>query len=495
MTALLVLPLALPLATAVATLLLRRSVRAQEAVGTAGAALHLAGGAALLAAVLDGEVLAVQGGGWPAPFGISLVADVFSAVMVVLTGLMGLCALLFARRTVDAARKAAGFHPLVQVLLMGVSGAFLTGDLFNLYVWFEVMLMASFVLLALGGERPQLEGGLKYVTLNLVASAIFLAAVGILYGTAGTLNMADLATVLPGTASPGVVAAVAALFLVAFGVKAALFPFFFWLPASYHTPPVAVTALFAGLLTKVGVYALVRVFTLVFTADADVIRALLLPVAGLTMLTGVLGAAAQYDVRKILAFHIVSQIGYMAMGLALGTPLALAGVVLFLVHNILAKTGLFLVAGAMERIKGSFELREIGGLWRERPFLSAVFLVSALSLAGIPPLPGFWGKYLLVRAGLEAGSWEIVAVSLLVSVLTMFSMTKIWAEGFWKADPRGEGAPAPVRLPLSMVVPTVLLPALSLLAGLGAPWVVRVCLAAAGQLSVPTAYLRAVLGG
>jgi multicomponent Na+:H+ antiporter subunit D len=494
-TALLVLPLALPLATAVATLLLRRSVRAQEMVGTAGAALHLAGGAALLAAVLDGEVLAVQGGGWPAPFGISLVADVFSAVMVVLTGLMGLCALLFARRTVDAARKAVGFHPLVQVLLMGVSGAFLTGDLFNLYVWFEVMLMASFVLLALGGERPQLEGGLKYVTLNLVASAIFLAAVGILYGTAGTLNMADLSTVLPGTASPGVVTAVAALFLVAFGVKAALFPFFFWLPASYHTPPVAVTALFAGLLTKVGVYALVRVFTLVFIADADVIRALLLPVSGLTMLTGVLGAAAQYDVRKILAFHIVSQIGYMAMGLALGTPLALAGVVLFLVHNILAKTGLFLVAGAMERIKGSFELREIGGLWRERPFLSVVFLVSALSLAGIPPLPGFWGKYLLVRAGLEAGSWEIVAVSLLVSVLTMFSMTKIWAEGFWKADPRGEAAPAPVRLPVSMVVPTVLLPALSLLAGLGAPWVVRVCLAAAGQLSVPTAYLRAVLGG
>lgn len=224
------------------------------------------------------------------------------------------------------------------ILLMGVNGAFVTGDLFNLYVWFEVLLTASFILLALGGERPQLEGSIKYVALNLLSSALFLAGIGILYGMAGTLNMAELANVVKDGERGGLVTMVAVMFMMAFGIKAGMFPLYFWLPASYPTPPAAVSALFSGLLTKVGVYSLIRVFTLIFTNDPEFLHGLILAGAGLTMLSGVLAAAAQYEMRKILAVHIVSQIGYIVMGLGLFTPLALAGTVIYLAHNIIVKT-------------------------------------------------------------------------------------------------------------------------------------------------------------
>jgi multicomponent Na+:H+ antiporter subunit D len=234
---------------------------------------------------------------------------------------------------------------------MGVSGAFLTGDIFNLYVWFEVMLIASFVLLSLGGEKAQIEGAFNYVTLNLLSSALFLAAVGILYGMVGTLNMADLSIKLQTLQIPGLATVLAMLFFIAFGIKAAVFPLFFWLPASYHTPPVAVSALFAGLLTKVGVYSLIRVFTLLFLEDVNFTHNLILVVAGLTMVTGVLGAVAQYDFRRLLSFHIVSQIGYLLMGLGLFTVSSLAAAIFFMAHVILAKSTLFLVSGVVHRLK------------------------------------------------------------------------------------------------------------------------------------------------
>src|SRR5687767_340783 len=278
----------------------------------------------------------------------------------------------------DRGREAFGYYPLVHALLLGVCGAFLTGDLFNLYVWFEVMLMASFVLLVLGGERPQMHGGIKYVTLNLVSSSLFLAAVGILYGLTGTLNMADLARKLDGLGHTGPVTAVAMLFLVAFGIKAAVFPLFFWLPASYHTPPGAVSALFAGLLTKVGVYALIRVFILLFVGDAAFIHLLILVLSGLTMVTGVLGAIAQHEFRRVLSFVHISQLGYMTMGLGLagltGSPslavLALAGSVFYVAHHIAAMTNLFLLSSVVRRLCGTYELRGQGGLYRSEEHTS-----------------------------------------------------------------------------------------------------------------------------
>ena len=268
MNILIVLPILIPLITAILTLLLWHYRAWQRILSVIGAALHLVAVLGLLMVVRQDGIQAVQIGSWPAPFGITLVADLFSAIMLVLTGIIGLAVAVYSLGNIDARRESFGYYPLYHVLLMGISGAFLTGDMFNLYVWFEVMLIASFVLMALGGERPQMEGALKYVTLNLISSAIFLAAVGVLYGVTGTLNMADLATQLP-LIEPGMVNTLAMMFLVAFGIKAAVFPLFFWLPAAYHTPPAAVSAIFAGMLTKVGVYALIRVFTLIFITDPD----------------------------------------------------------------------------------------------------------------------------------------------------------------------------------------------------------------------------------
>jgi multicomponent Na+:H+ antiporter subunit D len=491
--ALVVLPVLVPLATAVACLALRPWRTAQRAASVAGALAHFAVAAALLARVDGAGIQVMQMGGWPAPFGISLVADLLAAIMVLLAGITGVAVAVYSLGSIDGARERHGYHPLFHVLLMGVSMAFLTGDLFNLYVAFEVMLMASFVLLALGGERAQLEGAVKYVTLNLLSSAIFLAAVGVLYGVAGTLNMADLALAVQRGTAPGLVTTLACLFLVAFGIKAAVFPLFFWLPASYHTPPVAVSAIFAGVLTKVGVYALLRAFTLVFTGDTALTHGLILAVAVLTMATGVLGAAAQFEFRRVLSFHIVSQIGYMALGLGLFTPLALAGTVFYLMHHIVVKTNLFLVGGIVRHLGGTLDLAALGGLYRRRPLLALLFLVPAFSLAGIPPLSGFWGKLVLVKAGLDAGQYAVTAVALAVSLLTLYSMTKLWNEAFWK-EPAEERVPAAAPVPWTVLGPVVALAAITLAVGLGAGPVFDLASRAAAQLADPSRYVGAVLG-
>lgn len=505
-------PLLIPLATAALSLLLWHRVHAQRWLAVVGTAGLLLVAMMLLISLLRGPgVFAVQIGDWPFPYGISLVADLFSAIMVVLAAMMGLATAVYSLTSMDRSRESFGYYPLLHILLMGVCGAFLTGDIFNLYVWFEVMLMASFVLLALGGEPGQLSGAIKYVTLNLLASAIFLAAVGILYGMVGTLNMADLAVKLNSDeVEPGLVTALSMLFLIAFGIKAALFPLFFWLPASYHTPPVAVSAIFAGLLTKVGVYALVRVFTLLFISELAFTHGLILLLAGLTMVTGVLGAAAQNEFRRILSFHIVSQIGYMVMGLGLfgltsSTDvkiLALAGSIFYIMHHIIVKTNLFLVSGLADRLRGSFELKKLGGLYQDYPGLSLFFLIPALSLAGLPPLSGFFAKLALVQAGLAAGQYAIVATALVVGLLTLFSMSKIWAEAFWKSyqpDDRNNDSPhetlsAPSGKLSFMYGPVIVLASITVVIGLAAEPVFTLATRAAEQLANPSAYLQAVRG-
>jgi multicomponent Na+:H+ antiporter subunit D len=505
---LLVLPLLIPLTTAALSLVAWRRTAVHRVLAVVGAAALLGAGLALLTFVRGNGICVAQAGAWPAPYGITLVADLFSAVMVVLAGVVGLVVVLFSLATMDRGREAFGYYPLVHVLLLGVCGAFLTGDLFNLYVWFEVMLMASFVLLVLGGERPQLHGGIKYVTLNLVSSAVFLAAVGILYGLTGTLNMADLARKLDGMNQTGTVTAVAMLFLVAFGIKAAVFPLFFWLPASYHTPPGAVSALFVGLLTKVGVYALIRVFTLLFVKDAAFTHHLILVLSGLTMLAGVLGAIAQDEFRRVLSVLHVSQIGYMTMGLALAgltdspslAVLSLAGSVFYIVHHIAAMTNLFLLSSVVRRLCGTFELRRQGGLYRTHPLLAVLFLIPALSLAGMPPLSGFFAKLSLVQAGLGTGRYAIVAVALAVGLLTLFSVTRIWAEAFWKPPPEDAAAGAgPPHATAGRLTPLLLLTgalaAMTVAIGLGAEAVFALARRAAEQLLDREGYIRAVLGG
>jgi multicomponent Na+:H+ antiporter subunit D len=503
MNDLLILPILLPLMTAAVSLLAWRWRRVQRVLGVVGTAALLFSGLHLLRVVQQDGIQAARVGNWPAPFGITLVADLFGAMMVVLAGLIGFSVAIYSLVSVDEQRESFGYYPLLHILLMGVCGAFITGDIFNLYVWFEVMLISSFVLLALGGERAQFEGAIKYVTLNLISSAIFLAAVGILYGLAGTLNMADLARQLnaaPHLAHPGLVTTLAMLFLIAFGIKAAVFPLFFWLPDSYHTPPVAVSAIFAGLLTKVGVYALIRIFTLLFVQDTHFTHNLILMIAGLTMVTGVLGAAAQNEIRRILSFHIVSQIGYMIMGLGLFSPLAITGSVFYIAHHIIVKTNLFLISGLVYRLQGTSQLKESGGLYRRYPLVAILFLIPALSLAGVPPLSGFWAKLTLVQAGLEIERYAIVITSLAVSLLTLFSMTKVWAEAFWKEKPEPtdrKSAPVIQQLPVAVSflyhLPIVILASLTFAIGLFPEPLVALAQQAAAQLLNPVEYVEAVL--
>jgi multicomponent Na+:H+ antiporter subunit D len=361
------------------------------------------------------------------------------------------------------------------------------------------MLVASFVLMALGGRRRQMQGAIKYMALNLMSSTLFLAALGILYGLAGTLNMADLGMKFSQSASDyptGVLRTVAMLFIVAFGIKAAAFPLFFWLPASYHLPAPAVSALFAGLLTKVGVYALIRVFTLIFVQDAAYTHTVILIVAGLTMVTGVLGAVSQNEFRRILSFHIVSQIGYMIMGLGLFTPLGLAASVFYIAHHIVVKTNLFLVSGAVERISHSFDLKALGGLYRLRPGLAMLFLIPALSLAGLPPLSGFFAKLGLVEAGIMRGHYLIVAVALAVSLLTLYSMMKIWNEAFWKSKPElSDGSTDSGTRLKSQLIPIALLASITVLIGIMAGPVFGLAERAGEQLFNPAEYIAVVLRG
>ena len=493
MNALPVLAVILPLIFAAFAMLFRPGPRAAHGLALSGGVLHLALASALMARVVHDGIQVVQMGDWPAPFGISLVADPLGALMVVIAALIGVAAIAYGRHDISADQVNRGFYPLMHILLAAICGAFLTGDLFNLYVWFEVMLMTSFGLLVLGQRRAQLDAGVKYVVINLVATLVFITALGLVYGMTGTLNMADLHGRLAGAGSGGLRAAVLMLFLAAFGIKAGVFPLYFWLPAAYHTLPPSVAAVFAGLLTKVGVYALMRITTLVFAADAAVAKPVLLALAVATMISGVLGAAAHRDVRRILSFHIISQVGYMVLGLALLTPLAVAGAVFYLVHHIIVKANLFLVGGLMRRAGGSFDLARLGGFYRRQPFLALLFFIPAFSLAGFPPLSGFWAKMILIRAGLEAGELLAVTAAIGVGLLTVYSMTKIWAEGFWK-ETEGDDPP---KAPLSAwhLAPVALLASLTVAIGLGAEPVYRIAAGAAEVLLSPDLYVTAVLGG
>ena len=492
------LPILIPLMSGAVSLVFWRSRLMQRLVAVGGTAGLLITALWLLASVNREGILVMHMGNWAAPFGISLVADLLGAIMVVLTGIIGLAVAIYSLATAGRGHEAYGYFPLMHLLLAGVAGAFLTGDIFNLYVWFEVMLVASFALLILGSEKAQMEGAIKYVTLNLLSSVIFLIAVGLLYGMVGTLNMADIARRLADVENQGMVDALAMMFMVAFGIKAAAFPLFFWLPASYHTPPVAVSALFAGLLTKVGVYALFRVFTLIFHHSPGYTHEILLWGAGLTMLSGVLGAAAQFEFRRILSFHIVSQIGYMILGLALFTPLAIVGGVFYIMHHIIVKANLFLVSGIVHRLGGSYQLKRLGGFYRSHPWLAVLFLIPALSLAGIPPLSGFLAKFIVIRAGIEAEAYGVTAIALLVGLLTLYSMIKIWSEVFWKSTPpEGDVAPYPEvrqRELWLMAAPVVGLGLCTLFIGLYPAPIHALAEASAAQLLDPDAYIRAVLG-
>ena len=432
MKALVALPIVIPLLAAALTLLTRRLGRVQRVISVTATAATLGAATAVLVRVEEDGTRAIRVGGWAPEIGITLVADLFAALLLVISLIAIAAVLMYSighRRTADAGTI---FHPLYQAMTAGVSLAYLTGDLFNLFVAFEILLTASYVLLTLGGRREQIRPAMTYVVISLVASLLFITTIALIYAATGTVNMAHLAAQLE-TLPPGLRDALGLLLLVVFGMKAAVFPLFFWLPDAYPTAPSPVSAVFAGLLTKVGVYGIIRSQTLLFPRDDA--WWLLLTIAGLTMLVGVLGAVAQQDMKRILSFHIISQIGYMIMGIGLFTVAGVSAAVFYLIHHIPVKTSLFLIEGIVQESAGTSRLDRVGGLIRKQPIVAVLFFIVALSLAGVPPLSGFVGKFSLLRAGVDANQWGIVAVSLVVSLLTLFSMTKIWNGAFWGQPP------------------------------------------------------------
>ena len=497
MSSILVWPIILPFATAVAILLVKSKGKSAQNIVLSSAALHAFFCGLVFFRVHHNGIFASQIGNWPAPFGITLVADHLSAIMLAITAIINLAVVVYSRADIGPSLANRGYYPLLQTLVGGICGAFLTGDLFNLYVWFEVMLMASFGLLVLGQERRQLDGGVKYVVINLFSTLLLITGIGLLYGLTGTLNMADLHIKIQTIQDQGILTAVAMIFMAAFGIKSALFPLFFWLPAAYHTPPIAVSAIFAGLLTKVGVYALIRMFTLIFTVDMQYPITVLLIAATLTMITGVLGAASHNEFRRILSFHIISQVGYMILGLALHTSLALAGAVFYLIHHIIVKANLFLVSGVVQKLRGSLELSRLGGVYRTNKWVAVLFFIPAFSLAGFPPLSGFWAKMMLIRASLDIQQYLVAGIAAAVGLLTVYSMTKIWGEVFWKPMPGGiqiDETTLSARPSIWMLTPIACLALLTVLIGLGAETFVAIAMQTAEELLHPEIYYNAVLG-
>ncbi|MBP2412520.1 multicomponent Na+:H+ antiporter subunit D [Arthrobacter stackebrandtii] len=439
----------LPFLGAALAFVLIKHPRAQRRVSLGTITLTLGLEVLVLASVWNTGPIAVALGGWAPPFGIVMVADQFSSLLLVVSSAVSLAVLAYATGQGAADGEEGGpvsvFHPTYLILVAGVSNAFLAGDLFNLYVGFEILLTASYVLMTLGGTGSRIRAGITYVVVSVVSSVLFLIAIAMVYGATGTVNMADLAIKL-GELDPGTQNVLHVLLLVAFGIKAAVFPLSFWLPDSYPTAPAPVTAVFAGLLTKVGVYAIVRTETLLFPSDD--FNTPLLVVALLTMLVGVLGAVAQTDIKRMLSFTLVSHIGYMIFGVALSSVLGLAAAIFYTIHHITIQTSLFMVTGLIERRGGSSSIGRLGGLAKLSPILGVLYFVPAMNLAGIPPFSGFLGKLGLLQAGVEDGSpmaYALVVGGVVASLLTLLVMARVWNRVFWRSTADAEN-PDPVLL-------------------------------------------------
>jgi multicomponent Na+:H+ antiporter subunit D len=507
---------------AAAVSLLVGSTRVRWSLGLAAPVLVLAGGLALIWATRDGSVVVAQVAGWPGGVAIPFVADTLSALLLTMTGILVVAGMVFARAAGHGADPL--FPPLALMMTAGVYGAYLTADLFNLFVMIEVALLPSYVLMARSGTAAALSAARLYLTVNLCASTLFLAGVGAVYGTAGTVNLAALA----GQGVRPSVAVAVGVVLVALAVKGALVPVHTWLPATYPHATPAVSALFSGLLTKVGVYALIRVGTMVFE-PGPAVSAAVLGAAVLSMVVGVLGALGEATIRGVLSFHMVSQVGYILVGLGLGGTAGLAAMVFFMLQYSVVKTSLFLTGGAVEVRCGTGAIADLGGVARERFWVGVAFLIGALSLTGLPPFSGFWGKWGLLDVALTEGRPVVFTVALLVSLGTMASMLKLGVGVFWgerpqpggsgesqpepaRRGPTGAGAPGSIRSggmavataarpevttrasSAALVAPGLLLAVLGLVVGLYPEPLIALAEVAGATLDDPSAYVTGVLG-
>lgn len=485
------LPVLIPLLAAIVLMPFTGRSHVQRGVSLGAGALLLGVAALLNGLTARGEILVLTIGGWRPHVGVVWVTDALSSLMLLFAAIVSCAATAYAPSSLRGPRERRYFYPLQQFMMVGVDGSLVTGDLFNLFVFFEIMLLSSFALLSLG-TRPQGHPQVgAYVVVNLVTSALFVGGAGAVYGTAGTMNLAELAVRAREGSLPGAFWAAAALVLVVFMLKTALAPLFVWLPDAYPEGSAAVNGLFAGLLTKVGLYTLYRAVPLLGAASSGLFKALLV-IAAVTMLLGVIGALGRKTIRGVLSFHIVSQVGYMIFGLALATPTGLAAGLFHTIHNMLAKTALVFAGGLAEGIGGSDELGKVRGVARSHPWIAAGFLVPALSLAGLPPLSGFWGKLFLAVAGFRAGAYLTTTIALAVGLLTLASMLKIYNAAFW-GDVEGQRAPKVGRARGALSA-TLSLAALTVVLGLLAGPVFAHLERTATALLDSTPYLEAVLG-
>jgi multicomponent Na+:H+ antiporter subunit D len=427
----------LPLLGAASALILGKRPRLQRAVAVLALAAVLAVGVVMLVVVDDSAPLVVEVGGWQAPFGIALVVDRLAALMVVVSATVLLAVLVFSigqgLADGDHETPVSIYYPTYLILAAGVFTAFIAGDLFNLYVGFEILLVSSYVLITLGGTEARIRAGITYIVVSLLSSLLFLASIAMIYGAVGTVNLAQI-SVRMAEIPTDVQVILHVMLLVAFGIKAAVFPLSFWLPDSYPTAPAPVTAVFAGLLTKVGVYAIIRTETVIFPGPE--LNTALMVLALLTMVVGVLGAVAQADIKRLLSFTLVSHIGYMILGVSLGTAAGTAAAIYYIVHHIVVQTTLFLAAGLIERVGGSTSITKLGGLLTAAPVIAVLYLVPALNLGGIPPFSGFLGKLALFEASAAQGTplaYLLIGAGALVSLLTLYALVRVWNMAFWRS--------------------------------------------------------------
>lgn len=486
-------PVLLPLLTALVVLLLGPASLLRRWLVGLSAAGQLALAVTCVARTYGAPSLVLALGGWAAPYGIVMVVDQLTGIMLALGAVTAFATLLFGYAELPVADEHPLRLPLVQFLMTGINLAFCTGDLFNLFVGFEVMLIASYSLLTLEADDWDIKQAYPYLALNLVGSTFFLVAAGLAYGMFGSLNFAQIALRATELGDDPRVMVLALLMLVVFGLKAGIFPLYFWLPNSYPILPSPVAALYAGMLTKVGVYVLLRIYGQVLPPDLALAHDTLAVLAGTTMILGVLGAVSRGFIRGILAWHILSQIGYMALAIGLFGTYGLAAAIFYVVHHIIVKATLFLAGGTIVILNGSDDLGRTGGLWRVAPWLGVVFILQALSLAGMPPLSGFWGKYMIIVEAVRQGRWILVTAALAASVLTLFSMLKIWTAAFWRPAP---AEPPHTSAPHWRAMTAVAggMTALSLAIGLGAEFFLRLAFEAATQLTDRAGYIERMLG-
>lgn len=461
------LPVLLSLMTALFCVLAGRRLRWVRILSMMGSVLVLGVSVFIFYQVLTLGPLRLQFGNWQQPFGISFYLDLLGSALVLISSLLGFCGLLASLVTVSPKLEMRGYHSLFHFLMAGILGAFSTGDLFNLYVWFEVLLVASFFLSILLKRKDSFGGSFKYAVLSILSSFIFLVGVALVYSAAGSLDLAYLQQI-PEASRPFPFLLGLAAVGVAFLIKAGLFPFYFWLPAAYPPGFTAIVAVFSGLLTKVGIYGLLRFLAPFGDLGSPIFQYSVYVLALLSMVLGVLGALSQDNIKGILSFHIVSQVGYIALALSLGTEFGLAAAIFYLIHHMVVKTNLFLAAAYIEQRGQGLKVSRLGGLWQSETFLSVMFLFSALSLVGVPPLSGFWAKVFTLQAALNNQDYVALVLCLIVSLFTLMSMLKIWLGAFFQ--PASQGAVAVDYRPSRrwLFVPLVILNMWTVLVGLNA---------------------------